>query len=158
MNIKIKVESLPLHFVLLGAAMIIFAMFDWLASQSYIFDVVLLILGVLLLTSHQRLVIDIKGKKYFEFYWVVGLKMSNSENSFQEITSVFCESGKYSQEYGKYNRRFISGTMFNGYIELKDQENLYIGQNKSKQSLLNRLEKIGAQLNVPVEDRVDPDA
>ena len=48
--------------------------------------------------------------------------------------------------------------MFNGYIELKDQENLYIGQNKSKQSLLNRLEKIGAQLNVPVEDRVDPDA
>ena len=158
MKIKTKVESLPLHFVLLGAAMIIFAMFDWLASQSYIFDIVLLILGILLLTSHQRLVIDMNSKKYFEFYWVLELKMSNSENSFQEITSVFCDSGKYSQEYGKYNRWFISGTMYNGYIELKDQDNLYIGQNKNKQSLINRLGKIGAQLNVAVEDRVDSDA
>ena len=158
MKIKIKVESLPLHFVLLGAAMVIFAMFDWLASQSYIFDVILFILGVLLLTSHQRLVVDMKSKKYFEFYWVLGLKMSNSENSFQEITSVFCDSGKYSQEYGKYNRWFISGTIYNGYIELKDQDNLYIGQNKNKQSLLNRLEKIGTQLNVAVEDRVDSEA
>jgi hypothetical protein len=158
MKIKIRVESLPLHFVLLGVAMVIFAMFDWLSSQSYIFDIVLLILGVLLTTSHQKLVIDKEGKKYNEFYWVLGLKVKKYEESFQEITSVFCESGKYSQQYGKYNRRFINGTMYNGYIELKDQENLYIGQNKRKQSLLNRLEKIGAQLNVAVEDRVDSDS
>jgi hypothetical protein len=158
MKIKIRVESLPLHFVLLGVAMIIFAMFDWLSSLSYIFDTVLLIFGVLLTTSHQKLVIDKKAKNYNEFYWVLGLKVKNNQESFHEITSVFCESGKYSQQYGKYNRRFISGTMYNGYIELKDQENLYIGQNKRKQSLLNRLEKIGAQLNVAVEDRVDSDS
>lgn len=158
MEVKIKVESLPLHFVLLGAVLVIFALFDWFASQSYILDIILFVLGVLLVTSHQRLTVDLKNKKYSEFYWVLGLKVNNFENSYQEINSVFCESGKYSQEYGKYNRRFISGTIYNGYIELKDQENLYIGNNKRRPSLLNKLEKIGGQLKVSVEDRVVSDS
>jgi len=155
MHIKIKVESFPLHFIVLGGILLVYSIFDLIAGQSYILDTILVILGVLLITSHQRVVIDLKNKKYSEFYWVLGLKMSNYEQSYQQITSLVCATGKYSQQYGKYNRRFISGTMYSGYIELKDQENIFIGQHKSKASLMKKLAKIGSQLNITIEEKFD---
>ena len=115
----------------------------------------MILLGVLLTTSHQRIAIDLEQKKYAEFYWVLGLKMNNYEENYQEITSLVCSTGKYSQQYGKYNRRFITGTMYQGFIELKEQENIFIGQNKSKQSLMNRLEKIAGQINVAIKDKTN---
>ena len=155
MNVKIKVETLPLHFLLLGGFLILYAILNLLAAQGMILNSVLLIVGILLISSHQRLVINTDKKAYSEFYWVLGMKMSNFSEPYSVISSVECTTGNYSQEYGKYNRRFISGTMYRGYIQLKDQEALFAGQNKSKATLMNKLRKISDTLNVPLEDRTN---
>ena len=155
MRIKIKVEALPLHFLLLGGFLILYAIFNLLAWHGMILNSVLLIVGILLLTSHQRLVINTDKKEYSEFYWVLGMKMSNYMEHYSAITSVQCTTGNYSQEYGKYNRRFISGTMYLGHLELKDQDLIFVGQNKSKRTLMKKLATISDQLKVPVEDLTD---
>jgi hypothetical protein len=152
-KIKIIVERLPLHFIVLGILLISFSIFDSLSTQSYILDAILLVLGVLLLTSKQVLEIDTKNKQYSEYYWVLGLKMNNSSKSFKEIISIFSTSVNYSQQYGKYNRRYISGKLFKGFIELKSQDNLFIGQNKKKEALLKKITILSKDLQIPVEDR-----
>ena len=155
MSVKIKVEALPLHFLVLGGFLILYSIFSLITSQAVIFNSVLLLLAIILLTSQQRLEINTEEKTYSEFYWVLGMKLSNYVNTYSEIISVECSAANYSQEYGKYNRMFISGIMFKGYIELKEQEKLYIGQNKNKTAMLKKLTKIGSQLQVPFEDRTN---
>jgi hypothetical protein len=155
MKIKIKVESLPLHFVILGGFLDVYATLNLIIGESVVMNGILLLVGGLLLTSHQRLDIDLSNKVYSEYYWVLGMKLSNYTEQFHEITSLVCASGSYSQQYGKYNRRYISGTMYKGYIELRDQEPLFVGQSKNKQSLMKKLTKISTELKVPVEDRAD---
>ena len=154
MRIKIKVESLPLHFLILGGFLMSYSILNLLAWQYVLLNLVIFVVGILMLTSHQGLSIDTDKKVYNEYYWVLGMKLSNYSEQYQKITSLACTTGNYSQEYGKYNRRFISGTMYKGYIELKDQDHLFIGQNKSKQAMMKKLTKISAQLKVPVEDKI----
>ena len=155
MNIKIKVEALPLHFLILGGFLILYAIFNLSTGQYVILSSVILVVGALMLTSHQGLTINTDQQKYSEYYWVLGMKLSNYTDQYEEITLIACTSGNYSQQYGKYNRRFISGIMYKGYIELKDQDKLYVGQNKSKQAMLKKLATISKQLKVPVEDLTD---
>jgi hypothetical protein len=155
MKIKIKVEALPLHFLILGGFFILYAIYNLLIWQAVILNSVLLIIGILMLTSHQSLLINTENKAYSEYYWVLGIKINNYSEQYEEITSLECSESNYSQQYGKYNRRFISGTMYKGYIELKDQEKLFVGQNKSKGAMLKRLTKISGQLKVNVVDRTN---
>ena len=155
MRIKIKVEALPLHFLVLGGFLILYSTVNLIIWQDVILSSVLLIVGILLFSSHQSLVINPDKKDYSEFYWVLGMKLNNYTTTYTEITSVECTTGNYSQEYGKYNRRFISGTMYLGHIELKDQDKLFVGQNKSKAALMKKLSKLSAQLKVPIEDRTN---
>jgi hypothetical protein len=155
MVMKIKVEALPLHFLVLGALLDVYATFHLIIGESVILNAILLLIGTLQLTTHQRLDIDLTKKIYSEFYWLLGIKLNNYTETYQEITALVCSSGSYSQQYGKYNRRFISGTMYKGYIELKDQEPLFVGRSKSKQGMMKKLTKLSAQLKLPVSDKTN---
>jgi len=155
MPIKIKVEALPLHFLVLGGFLVLFTMFNFIVQGGYLLNSALLLVGLLLITSQQKLEINTTKKTYSEYYWVLGLKLNNYTESYAEIISVECSAANYSQEYGKYNRWFISGTMFRGHIELKGQDHIYVGQDKSKTGLLKKLTKISTQLRVPLEDRTN---
>jgi hypothetical protein len=154
MKIKIKVEHLPLHFLILAGFLVLYAVFHLITWQSVILNSVLFVVGVLMLTTHQALLINTDKKEYSEYYWMLGVKLKNFTERYQEITSVYCTAGNYSQQYGKYNRRFISGIMYKGYIELKDQDKLFVGQNKNKHVLMKKLSKISKQLEVAVEDQI----
>lgn len=155
MKIKIKVEYLPLHFLILAGFLVLYAVFHLISWQSVILNSVLFVVGTLMLTTHQALLINPDNKEYSEYYWMLGIKLNNFTEQYQEITSVLCSVGNYSQQYGKYNRRFISGIMYKGYIELKDQDKLFLGQNKNKHVLMKKLAKISKKLEVAVEDHTN---
>ena len=153
MKIKIKVEHLPLHFLILAGFLVLYAVFHLITWQSMILNSVLFVVGVLMLTTHQALLINTDKKEYSEYYWMLGIKLKNFTERYQEVTSVYCIAGNYSQQYGKYNRRFISGTIYKGYIELRDQDDLFVVQNKSKRAMTMKLTKISVKLKVPLEDK-----
>ncbi|MEN8248420.1 MAG: hypothetical protein ABFS32_05775 [Bacteroidota bacterium] len=152
MSIKINVENLPLSLRLLGIALFLLGMLDLYVSESYMLDIALLLIGLTLATTHQRLDINLNTKQYQSYYWILGLKFQNEKFEYQEINSIMCVQGKYNQEYGFYPRMKIKGTMFRGYIKLTDQESLFVGQNKKKEALMKKLEKLGQQMNITVED------
>lgn len=155
MKIKITVERLPLHFLILAGFLVLYAVFHLITWQSVILNSVLFVVGVIMLSTHQALLINTERKEYSEYYWVLGFKLKSFTESYQEITSVQCTAGNYSQQYGKYNRRFISGTIYKGHIELSNQDNLFVGQNKSKRVMIKKLTEISVKLKVSVEDRTE---
>ena len=155
MKIKIAVERLPLHFLILAGFLVLYAVFHLITWQSVILNSVLFVVGAIMLTTHQALLINTDRKEYSEYYWILGIKLNSFTERYQEITSVHCTAGNYSQQYGKYNRRFISGTIYKGHIELSNQDSLFVGQNKSKSAMIKKLTKISAKLKVPVEDRTE---
>jgi hypothetical protein len=155
MNIKIKVEALPLHFIILGGFLILYGIFNLAAGQYMILNSVLFVVGTLMLTTHQALLINTDKKEYSEYYWMLGIKLNKFTERYQEIISLRCTTANYSQQYGKYNRRFISGILYKGYIELRDQDKLFVGQNKSKQAMMKKLRRLSAKLEVTVEDQTN---
>ena len=155
MKIKITVERLPLHFIILAGFLVLYSVFHLITWQSMILNSVLFVIGVLMLTTHQSLLINTDKKEYNEYYWMLGIKLNKFTERYQEITSVHCTTGNYSQQYGKYNRRFISGIMFKGYIELRDQDKLYVGQNKSERAMMKKLTTLSAKLEVAVNDQTN---
>jgi len=153
MKIKITIERLPLHFIILAGFLVLYSVFHLITWQSVILNSVLFVIGVLMLTTHQALLINTDKKEYNEYYWMLGIKLKKFTERYQEIISVHCTTANYSQQYGKYNRRFISGTMYKGYIELSNQDDLFVGQNKSKRAMTKKLTKISVKLKVPLEDK-----
>ena len=155
MKIKITVERLPLHFIILAGFLVLYSVFHLITWQSVILNSVLFVIGVLMLTTHQALLINTDKKEYSEYYWMLGIKLNKFTERYQEITSVHFTTGNYSQQYGKYNRRFISGILYKGYIELRDQDKLYVGQNKSKRAMMKKLTTLSAKLEVAVNDQTN---
>ena len=149
MKFQIKIESLPLHFLVLGWFLVIFNGVSLFISADIIFNLILLIVGILLVASQQRVELDLEKKLYSEYYWVLGLRLSQTTEEYSEMLEVILAEGNYSQEYGKYNRRFISGTMFKGYIVLKDQEHIFIGQNKGRKAMERKIIKLADKLKLP---------
>ena len=155
MNVKVTVERLPLHFLILAGFLVLFAAFHLITWQSVILNSVLFVVGAIMLTTHQALLVNTDRKEYSEYYWILGIKLNSFTERYEEITLVYCSTGNYSQEYGKYNRWFINGTIYKGYIELSNQDSLFVGQNKNKSAMINKLTKISAKLKVPIEDRTE---
>ena len=104
-----------------------------------------------MLTSWQEIIIDTKSQSIHEFNRVCGFRLKENSNIYTTISSIHCKEANYSQEYGKYNRWFLSGTLFRGYLELDGQENLYLGENKIKKQMMKKLEKLANKLGVPVQ-------
>ena len=149
MKFQIKIESLPLHFLVLGWFLILFNGVNLYINTDIMFNLILLVVGVLLVASQQRVELDLDKKLYSEYYWVLGLRLSPDTEEYSEMLEVILTEGNYSQEYGKYNRRFISGTIFKGYIVLKDQEHIFIGQNKSRKAMERKIIKLADKLKLP---------
>lgn len=144
-----------MHFLILGGFLILYTLLNLAAQQAVILNSVLLLVGILMLTTYQALIINPDKKVYIQYYWVLGIKLNNYTEEYQHVTSVVCKTSNYSQQYGKYNRWFISGIMYKGHITLENQNSIYIGQNKSKKLMLKKLAKISDQLNVPIEDTTE---
>lgn len=152
MKIKITVEWMPIH-VLVGG--VIFAVYGFLAmfmeNQIWIYALVFL-LGVVMVTSRHLVVVDPAKKQYSDFYWVLGFKVQNYTASYENILCIILNSGPYTQKYGMYVRRYISGTIYKIYLDLDNGETVYLGQHKDNQQASAKAEKLAGLFNVKVRD------
>jgi hypothetical protein len=155
MKIKITVEWLPIHILVGGFIFTIYGLGGvFLGSYKWAYALVF-ILGLIMLTSRHMVVINQDNKTYSDFYWVLGMKVQNYSTGFEQIKSLTITAGQYSQQYGMYVRRHISGTIYKMYLDFANQESLYIGQSKSDSSIRKKAANIANSLNLQVRDMID---
>lgn len=157
MKVRITVELMPIHILVGGIIFTIYGLGGiFIGELKWVYALVFL-LGLVMCTSRHLVIIDTEQKQYSDFYWVLGLKVQNYTANYESIQSLMLTAGNYTQQYGMYVRRFISGTIFKMYLDLPNDEPIYIGQGKSHKKIVKRAEKVAGDLGISVRDISEED-
>ena len=155
MKIKITVEYMPVHILVGGIILSIYGLGGVFIGEYKWAYALVFILGLLMLTSRHMVIVNTANKFYSDFYWVLGIKVQNYTATWNKIQFITLTSGQYSQQYGMYVRRFISGTIYKMYLVLDENGPVYIGQSKSDSKIRSRAKKIADELGVDINDKIE---
>lgn len=140
-------HAFPFHFIALGAGLIITAMLVMLNNQWL--AVPLFILGILLTSTHYRLAIDKKNKTYKEYLWILGFKKGD-ELPFEGLDLIYINQVEMASGYGFVTRINISSTYYKVYIELLNDESIFIGESKHEEKVIQKAQRLAHALKLEI--------
>ena len=135
----------PYHMVILGIVFLLMAVF--VSLMEPLISVILFILGILFITTHYRLRIDLQKKKYRDYLWLFGFKIGRSE-VLQRIEYIYLNKLRRETEYGFVARLTSSNIYYQGYIKISNDEPLFIGESKKEDKILEKSKKLSVALDV----------
>lgn len=144
---------MPIHILVGGVIFTIYGLGGLVLGDYKWAYALVFILGLVMFTSRHLVIIDQEKKTYSDFYWVLGLKVQDYKAGFKEFTSLTITSGHYTQQYGMYVRRYLSGTIFKMYLDIPGDEPLYLGQGKDLKKVRRRATKLAGALAVELSDK-----
>lgn len=131
---------------------LIFGSLLLLLSGHPVFGAMLVLLGVVILTTHYGLEIDLGNKSYREYLWVLGAK-SGEVKRFEQVHYVFIKKVKVSQTM---NSRVSSTTIrkdqFDGYIKFSEDDKIHLRSEDKKGDLIKKVKEVSADLGVKIID------
>lgn len=108
--------------------------------------------SLLVLTTHYRLRIDLDGKTYHDYLWILGLR-NGEKGSFESLECLLYRKSRVSQ---KMQLRGASSTIhkdvYEGYLVLSDSRKIYLQTTDSRESMVKFLQSKAALLNLRVVD------
>lgn len=138
--------------MILAGVLFIFAGLSVAIAAKLMLGIVIIITGVVMVTTHYRLEIDFEKKRYKDYVWFMGMK-KGSEERFETIEYLFINRSKLSQNLNsRISTRTITKDVFNGYLKLNGVEPIHLLTKENKVALVQRLNKIAALLQVKVVD------
>jgi len=150
-SIDLKTSSyFPSTWRLVG---IFFAVAGILIAFANIFiGIVLVIGGVLVVTTHYRIEIDFGRNTYHDYTWIFGIK-SGEKGHFDHIEYIFINKNKVSQTMGN---RAISSTItrydYNGYLKFSETQKIHLRSDERKATLVRHMQFLAAKLNCQLRD------
>ena len=133
--------------VLLSAGFLVAA-----ANANITVCIVLLLIGVILTTTHYRLEINQQARQYKDYVWFLGFKNGQSER-FESLDYIFIKQKKVSKNL---NSRISSRTMitdaFDGYLKVDGNETIHLLTLENKKAITQRLNRIAEKLQLKVVD------
>ena len=110
------------------------------------------LIGLVVATTHYRLVIDTTTKTYKDGLWFFGI-YTGPRVQFDKIEYLFIKSSKESQTmYVRVARSTIHKRVFDGYIRFSETDKVHVATVDKKADLLRKLQPIAAVLKVPIND------
>jgi len=152
MKLNFTIEWMPVHILVGGILLTLYGLGGVFLGEYKIVYGLVFLLGLTMSTSRHMVTIDSQKKVYSDFYWIVGFKAQNDTSSYTQLLSLTITEGVYTQEYGMYVRRYISGTIYKIYLDIAEDEPLYVGQSKSLKKIKKRGQRIADQLGIELRD------
>lgn len=127
--------------------------FVLLFSPKIVVGAILLLAGIVILTTHFRLAIDQRKKEYIEYISLLGMKVSRELHSFSQIQYLFIKKTKVSQTLNsRASSRTIQKEQFDGYLKFSEDDKLHLMTFENKGTLLKRLRPIANLLSTKIVD------
>jgi hypothetical protein len=127
--------------------------FVLLFSPQLIVGAILLVAGVIILTTHYRLSIDHTKKQYAEYVFVLGLKTGMERKSFSSIDYVFIKKVRVSQTLNsRASSTTIQKDQYDGFLKFSEDDKVHLMTFESKDKLQKKLRPIASQLNLRILD------
>ena len=135
----------PYYFIILGIVLIpliIIPVYPWLSAIFFI-------LSFLFITTHYRLIIDLRQKKYKEALWIFGIK-TGREIILPHIEDIYINKTTRDEEYGLVARMHTHKTVFMGFVKLSNGETLFCGENQKEHKLMKKIKMIADVLQTNI--------
>lgn len=128
---------------------------ELLLTTHYVWGLSVSLISVLVLTTHYGIEIDMPGKFYREYLWILGWK-NGIQNRFNQLEYLFINKSHISQ---KMNSRVSSYTdrrvEFNGYLKLDSDIKIHVANDTSKSKVVSKLSQMADDLKIELTDQTN---
>lgn len=138
----------PFHIIVLGAVFLIISLFT--VFMIPILGFVFLILGIILTTSHYRLVLVPANKKYREYLWIIGFQRGSVQD-YDKVEYLFINKVEQNAEYGLIARLSVRKKLYQAYLKFSNGEKVYLGESIREKNAIDKATKIADVLEVSVK-------
>jgi hypothetical protein len=130
--------------LLAGGAVLIF--------KTLVGGVILVLISVVIFTTHYRLAIDLNKKSYHDYVWLLGLKFGDS-GTFEKIEYIFVKKSKFSQTMNtRVSSTTIKKEVYDGYLKFSEENKIHLLTEGSKKQLVKKLSNIATKCGVKIFD------
>lgn len=120
--------------------------------ENPVVGVILLLISLIIFTTHYRLKIDFDNKVFHDYLWILGLK-NGDKGKFETIEYLFIKKNKVSQTMSvRVASTTIVKEVYDGYLKFSEQEKIHLITKDSKKDLVDKLRKISTSLKVKIID------
>lgn len=117
-----------------------------------ILGAILLLLGIIVLTTHYRLAISLDKKVYHDYVWMLGFRIGD-KGSFENIEYLFVKKSKVSQTmHVRVASSTIRKEVYDGFLKFSESHKLHLVTKDSKNELIKKLRVISTALTVKIID------
>jgi len=112
----------------------------------------LLVLSVIMLTTHYRFQVDPVSKTYFDYVWVLGFRKGD-RSSLEHAQYFFLNHRRVRQQM---NSRVSSSSIvkdeYNGYLRFPGKEPVHVLVDENKTRAADRMQKLASAAGIPYHD------
>jgi len=141
-----------------SATAVIFAVILLLVGLIALFanlvvGLIVLAIGVVILTTHQRLEIDLQNKTYYDYVSFLGFLKQGERGRFDTVQYLFIKTNRVSQTVNsRVSSMTVTKMVFDGYLKFSDEDKIHIAARDNKDKLVKKLQGISNQLNIQIID------
>ncbi|HYG20472.1 MAG TPA: hypothetical protein VD816_16145 [Ohtaekwangia sp.] len=122
-----------------------------------VWGTLLLLLGVVILTTHYATAINLTTKTYTDYLFLLGMKLNAESGKFQRLNKIVITKGTFTQTANTIIRsRTFEYTDFTGTLIFWGDHKLELLTDIRKKTLIRRLKPFAKFLDVGIEDRTTP--
>ena len=131
---------------LLGAAGLAFVF------TNPVVGVILLLISLIVFTTHYRLRIDFDNKVFHDYLWILGLK-NGDKGKFENVEYLFIKKSKVSQTmHLRVASSTIQKEVYDGYLKFSEKDKIHLMTKDNKSDLIKKLRVISIALKVKIID------
>ena len=122
-----------------------------IVEQIYL-GALLVVGGLLFLTTHYRFKIDEKRKEYREYLWILGFKHGKTI-PYEGVSTLFITKSRIRQTVNsRVSSMTVSKAEYNGFIQFDGGKNVHLFARDKKQALVQSLKPISNFIKIPIHD------
>jgi hypothetical protein len=138
-----------IFFRILAGVIFVFGVF--LLDEVWLGGFSLMVISVLILTTHFGIQVDPNRKVFREYVWVGGWKFGE-EVSFEKFDHAFITRNKHTIRFYKSLSSGILEADYNGYLSFDDASKILVFSHSNKQTVRKKLNQIASSLGGKVID------
>lgn len=148
-SIDIKTHDyFPFHMMVMGVAFLLVAV---VISMMYpIVAILLLLMGIVIVSTHYRLSIDPENKEYREYLWILGLKKGEIQ-PYHSLHDIYIRHITQNIEYGFVSRVSGRKKVYSAALELDEDSSVFIGEHANESKLLKKVNKLAQGLQTSIQ-------
>jgi hypothetical protein len=123
-----------------------------LFASTIITSIILLLISIIIFTTHYRLKIDLDKKVFHEHVWILGIKNGDKEN-FETIEYLFIKKSSVSQTMRlKVASSTIKKEVYDAYLRFSETQKVHLLTEDNKKNIVEKLGPIARNLNIMMID------